>query len=178
MGNRFYIYVNYFSYFIITILFTVIQSVVLNKYIFFSPILVLILVIYFSKTRNFFEGVIYSFVIGYIYHLNSSANEVVSNFYFIFVFIFAKYICSIFSLRKLINNIYFIFSSSIFYFALVSIWASIYTTASIWRMLCSGFLSSIILSLLGIWFFSFFNYIDIKTGLKVLESIEEYKGIN
>lgn len=178
MGNRYYIYLNYFLYFIFTILIAVIQSVFLNKFIFFAPMLFLTLIIYFGKTRKFFEGVIYSFLIGYIFHLNSSVNEVISNFYFVFVFILAKYLSSIFSLRKLLNNIYFIFTCSMFYFALVACWNSYYTSASILKILYSGFLSSIILSLVGIYFFNLYKLIDTKTGLKVEVSVEEYKGKN
>lgn len=177
MGNRVNIFLNYSSYFLIVVFFAVIQSVLLNKFIFFSPMLLLLPVIYFGKTRNFFEGIILSFIIGYIFHLHSAVNEIVSNFYFIFIFVFAKYLCSMFSVTEFINKIYYIFSCSMLYFVLLFFWNFTYTSASIWKMLFSGFLSSIVLSLIGVYIFNFFRFVDFKTKFKIYETIEEFKRV-
>jgi cell shape-determining protein MreD len=173
MDKRYSKALNNLIYFFILIVFLVIQSSFFNRFINFFPLLFLLIVIYFSNTRNSYFGIIASFIIGYIYHLHSSSNEIVSNFFPILVFLFSKNISGLFILKKYHAKFLFISSSSFFYFLLIIIWNLYYSKIIVLNFLYRGILSSLILGLIGVFIFNLFEYIDIKTNILSIETVEE-----
>jgi len=172
VDKRYSTLINYFIFFLILIIFLVFQSVLFSKWLNFTPLLFLLIVIYFSNTRTMYFGIIVSFIIGYIYHLHSSSNVILSNFIPVFVFIFSKKISSLFILNKKTTKFLYISFCSLFYYFLLFLWNLYYLKLDLNNIILRGLFNSLILGLIGVFIFNFFEYIDIKTGLKSLDTVE------
>jgi len=173
MDKRYTTFINYLLYFFILIIFLVFQSVLFSKWLNFSPLLFLLIVIYFSKTKDLYIGIVLSFVVGYIYHLHSSSNVMLSNFLPICVFIFSKKISGLFILNKFHAKFLFISFSSLFYYFLLVLYNLYYSKLVISNLIFRGLINSIFLGLIGVLIFDLFEYIDIKTNLKSIDTVEE-----
>ena len=77
MRYQFSITLNFLVFIVAVLVFVVFQTTLFNMHLFsrFGPDLVLMVVIYFGLRREFVEGVVSSFVVGYIYHLHSGAES-------------------------------------------------------------------------------------------------------
>jgi rod shape-determining protein MreD len=166
MRNQLDITLNILLFLFTIFIFIIIQSTLLNNYVFqsFGPDLCLLMIIYIGIRRDFWEGLIVSFVISYIVSVNGSGLQMLFLIHYLLVFIVSRFVGLAIYMDSYKDHIAAGGCLTLFNKLIIVAWAHLAAVPSVGHFLFSGFISSLINAALAPLLFLLFNWMDIITG--------------
>lgn len=166
MKNQLDVTLNILLFLAVTLVFIVIQSTLLNYYIFksFGPDLCLLMIIYIGISRDFWEGIAVSFVISYIVSINGSGQHMLFLIHYLLVFIIARFVGLAIYMDSYKDHIAAGGCLTFINKLILAVWAYLASVPAVGHLVLAGFMSSAINAALAPLLFLLFKWMDIITG--------------